>query len=52
MDVWIAGAGMTRFGKRDLSLLDLIAEAALAALADAALERPDVVVVAAMVTGR
>jgi acetyl-CoA acetyltransferase len=34
-DVWIAGAGMTRFGRRDENLPDLIAEAALAALADA-----------------
>src|SRR5215831_11471735 len=48
MDVWIAGAGMTRCGKRDPGLLDLMAEASLAALADAAIERPDVVVVAAM----
>jgi acetyl-CoA C-acetyltransferase len=48
MDVWIAGAGMTRFGKRDPGLLDLMAEASLAALADAAIERPDVIVVAAM----
>jgi acetyl-CoA C-acetyltransferase len=48
MDVWIAGTGMTRFGKREVSLLDLMAEAALAALTDAHLERPDVVVVAAM----
>ncbi len=48
IDVWIAGAGMTRFGKRDESLPDLIAEAALAALREAALERPDAIVVAAM----
>jgi acetyl-CoA C-acetyltransferase len=47
-DVWIAGAGMTRFGKRDASLPDLMAEAARIALADAALERPDALVVAAM----
>src|SRR6266511_1459858 len=39
---------MTRFGKRAESLPDLMAEAALAALADAALERPDAVIVAAM----
>jgi acetyl-CoA C-acetyltransferase len=46
--VWIAGAGMTRFGKRDGSLPDLMAAAGLAALADAGLERPDALVVAAM----
>ncbi len=39
---------MTRFGKRDESLPDLIAEAALVALGDAALERPDAIVVGAM----
>src|SRR5262245_2908614 len=39
---------MTRFGKREDSLPDLMAEAALAALADARVERPDAVVVAAM----
>jgi acetyl-CoA C-acetyltransferase len=48
IDVWIAGAGMTRFGRRDELLPDLIAEAALAALREAALERPDAIVVAAM----
>ena len=48
MDVWIAGAGMTRFGRRDAALPDLMTEAALAALADAAVERPDAVMVAAM----
>ena len=47
-DVWIAGAGMTRFGRRDENLPDLIAEAALAAMADAGIERPDALVVAAM----
>src|SRR5262245_5700186 len=39
---------MTRFGRRDESLPDLIAEAGLAALADAGIERPDAIVVAAM----
>src|SRR5262249_2551519 len=39
---------MTRFGRRDESLPDLIAEAGLAALQDAGLERPDALVVAAM----
>ncbi|HSE05295.1 MAG TPA: hypothetical protein VLK35_14195 [Methylomirabilota bacterium] len=47
-DVWIAGAGMTRFGRRDENLQDLMAEAALAAMHDAGIERPDAVVVAAM----
>ncbi|HEV8438969.1 MAG TPA: hypothetical protein VGT40_12805 [Methylomirabilota bacterium] len=48
IDVWIAGTGMTRFGKREERLPDLMAEAALAALADARIERPDAIVVAAM----
>jgi acetyl-CoA C-acetyltransferase len=48
MDVWIAGAGMTRFGKRDETLLDLMTEAALAALTDASIERPEALVVGAM----
>src|SRR5947209_20593062 len=39
---------MTRFGRRDENLPDLMAEAALAALADAGIERPDALVVAAM----
>ena len=47
-NVWIAGTGMTRFGRRDESLPDLIAEAGLAALRDAGIERPDALVVAAM----
>ncbi len=47
-NVWIAGAGMTRFGRRDESLPDLMAEAGLAALRDAGIERPDALVVAAM----
>jgi acetyl-CoA C-acetyltransferase len=47
-DVWIAGGGMTRFGRRDENLPDLMAEAALAALTDAGIERPDALVVAAM----
>jgi len=47
-DVWIAGAGMTRFGRRDENLPDLIAEAALLAMQDAAIEQPDALVVAAM----
>lgn len=47
-DVWIAGAGMTRFGRRSESLPDLMAEAAQLALADARIERPDAIVVGAM----
>jgi acetyl-CoA acetyltransferase len=47
-DVWIAGAGMTRFGRRDENLQDLMAEAGLAAMHDAGIERPDALVVAAM----
>src|SRR5499427_8176138 len=39
---------MTRFGRREESLPDLIAEAGLAALQDACIERPDALVVAAM----
>jgi acetyl-CoA acetyltransferase len=39
---------MTRFGRRDENLPDLMAEAALAALTDAGIERPDGLVVAAM----
>lgn len=46
--MWVAGAGMTRFGRRDEGLAELMAEAATAALADAGVERPDAVVVAAM----
>lgn len=47
-DVWVAGAGMTRFGKRQESLPDLMAEAARAALSRARVEVPDALVVAAM----
>jgi acetyl-CoA C-acetyltransferase len=47
-DVWIAGAGMTRIGRRDETLQDLMAEAALAAMHDAGIERPDALVVAVM----
>lgn len=39
---------MTRFGRRDENLPDLMAEAALAAMTDAGIERPDGLVVAAM----
>lgn len=47
-DVWVAGAGMTRIGRRAESLQALMAEAAHAALASARIERPDAIVVAAM----
>ena len=44
----MAGAGMTRIGKRSEPLQDLMAEAAHAALLDAGIERPDAIVVATM----
>src|SRR2546428_2099473 len=47
-EVWIAGAGITRIGRRGESLSDLMAEAAHAALRDAGLQRPDAIVAAAM----
>src|SRR5262244_3306588 len=47
-DVWVSGAGMTRIGRRSEPLSELMAEAALAALAMAGLERPQAIVVAAM----
>jgi acetyl-CoA C-acetyltransferase len=47
-DVFVAGAGMTRIGRRSEPLQDLMAEAAHAALLDAGLERPDAIVVATM----
>jgi acetyl-CoA C-acetyltransferase len=47
-DVWIAGAGMTQIGRRSEPLQDLMADAALSALAAAGLELPDAVVVATM----
>jgi acetyl-CoA C-acetyltransferase len=46
--VWVAGVGMTRIGRHAETLQELMAAAARAALADAALERPDAIVVAAM----
>jgi hypothetical protein len=39
---------MTRFGRRDQSLPDLMAEASGAALSDAGIEAPETMVVAAM----
>ena len=47
-DVWIAGAGMTRIGRRSEPLQELMAEAALTALGAAGLEQPDALVVATM----
>jgi acetyl-CoA C-acetyltransferase len=47
-DVWVAGAAMTRIGRRSEPLTDLMAEAAHAALRGAGLERPDAIVVATM----
>ena len=47
-NVWIAGAGMTRVGRRAEPLGDLMADAAHAALAAAGRERPDFIVVATM----
>src|SRR6266851_5675574 len=47
-NVWVAGAGMTRIGRRAEPLQDLMADAALGALAMAGLERPDAVVIATM----
>src|SRR5919198_832502 len=46
--VWIAGAGMTRIGRRGESLPDLMAEAAHAALTAALVDTPDAIVVATM----
>ena len=47
-DVWIAGADMTRIGRRSEPLQELMAEAAQAALVMADRERPDAIVVAVM----
>jgi acetyl-CoA acetyltransferase len=47
-DVWVVGAGMTRFGRRSEPLQELMAEAAQAALAMAGRDRPDALVVASM----
>jgi acetyl-CoA C-acetyltransferase len=47
-DVFVAGAGMTRIGRRSEPLADLMADAAHAALAEAGLEAPDAIVVATM----
>ncbi|HEX9420601.1 MAG TPA: beta-ketoacyl synthase N-terminal-like domain-containing protein, partial [Methylomirabilota bacterium] len=47
-DAWIAGASMTRIGRRSEPLPDLMAEAGLGALAAAGLEQPDALVIATM----
>src|SRR5437879_7683482 len=47
-NVWIAGAGMTRVGRRTEPLGDLMADPAHAALAAAGRERPDFIIVATM----
>ncbi len=47
-DVWVAGAAMTRVGRRSERLQDLMAEAAHGALRSAGLDAPDAIVVAAM----
>src|SRR6267142_3614199 len=47
-NVWIAGAGMTRVGRRSEPLGDLMADASHAALAAAGRERPDFIIVATM----
>ena len=47
-NVFVAGAGMTRIGRRAEPLPDLMAEAAHEALAAAEREAPDAIVVAAM----
>jgi acetyl-CoA C-acetyltransferase len=47
-DVFVAGVGMTRIGRRSEPLPELMADAAHAALAEAGLEVPDAIVVATM----
>jgi acetyl-CoA C-acetyltransferase len=47
-EVYVGGAGMTRFGRREETLQDLMAEAALAALEAASMETPGAIIVAAM----
>ena len=46
--VYVAGAGMTRVGRRSEPLQELMADAAHGALAEAGIERPGMLVVAAM----
>src|SRR5688500_19214220 len=47
-NVYIAGAGMTRVGRRSEPLQELMADAAHGALAEAGIEQPGMMVVAAM----
>jgi acetyl-CoA C-acetyltransferase len=46
--VFVAGAGMTRIGRRSEALPELMADAAQVALAEAGVEAPDAIVVATM----
>jgi acetyl-CoA acetyltransferase len=46
--VYLAGAGMTRIGRREEPLPDLMAEAAQGALRTAGIERPDALVISVM----
>lgn len=48
LDVHIAGAAMTRIGRRSERLQDLMAEASHAALAGAGVEAPELIIVASM----
>ncbi len=48
VNVFVAGAGMTRIGRRSERLQDLMADAAHAALVAAGIETPDAIVVATM----
>src|SRR5688572_10821386 len=48
VNVFVAGAGMTRIGRRSERLQDLMADAAHAALVSAGIETPDAIVVATM----
>lgn len=47
-EVYIAGVGMTRFGRREESFFDLMAEAAHRAMADAEIPDPDAISVGCM----
>ncbi|MBI4390393.1 MAG: hypothetical protein HY575_00780, partial [candidate division NC10 bacterium] len=46
--VYVAGVGCTRFGRLEVPLLPLLAEAAQQALRDAGLEQVDLIVAGAM----
>ncbi len=47
-DVYVAGVGMTKFGRLNRSLLDLLAEAARSALLNAGMDRFDAIYLGAM----